>query len=157
MAWYSAKDLAGKPGMPGTVQNVLAKAKRERWKARPRRAVGGGSEFWIDEPSDYGQYFTIPELAKHLGMSDRAVLKRARIFEGARKREFGKGYEFPVWGLPVDYRQRLAKSLANESEKEDFAEDVEPEVIDGELMEAQELRIDLEFGGARVQILITKD
>lgn len=34
--WYTAKELAGLPGMPGTVQNVKAKAQREGWEGQRR-------------------------------------------------------------------------------------------------------------------------
>ncbi len=45
--WYSAKELAGLPGMPGTQQNVTAKAKRENWQRRKRAGRGGGWEYHI--------------------------------------------------------------------------------------------------------------
>lgn len=43
--WYAAQDLAGMPGMPGTRQNVIARAKREGWASRPRAGRGGGLEY----------------------------------------------------------------------------------------------------------------
>lgn len=43
--WYSAKELVGLPGMPGTPQNVTAKAKREDWESRKRTGKGGGREY----------------------------------------------------------------------------------------------------------------
>lgn len=45
MNWYSAKELAGLPDMPGTPQNVTAKAKREGWESRKREGRGGGREY----------------------------------------------------------------------------------------------------------------
>lgn len=45
--WYSASELAGFPGMPGTVQNVNARAKRENWECRKRASRGGGKEYRI--------------------------------------------------------------------------------------------------------------
>ena len=45
MNWYSAKELAGLPDMPGTPQNVTAKAKREGWESRKRDGRGGGREY----------------------------------------------------------------------------------------------------------------
>ncbi|UXZ55798.1 Mu transposase C-terminal domain-containing protein [Halomonas sp. 7T] len=45
MNWYSAKELAGLPGMPGTVQGVKAKANAQRWEAQKRMGRGGGYEY----------------------------------------------------------------------------------------------------------------
>ena len=44
---YTAKELAGLPGMPGTEQNVKAKAKRDSWISQPRAGRGGGREYAI--------------------------------------------------------------------------------------------------------------
>lgn len=43
--WYSAKELVGLPGLPGTPQNITAKAKREVWQSRKRKGQGGGREY----------------------------------------------------------------------------------------------------------------
>ena len=43
--WYSAKELAGLRGMPGTAQGINARAKRDNWQARPRAGKGGGREY----------------------------------------------------------------------------------------------------------------
>ncbi len=43
--WYSAKELAGLPGMPETVQGVLKKA--EIWQSQPRTGKGGGREYHL--------------------------------------------------------------------------------------------------------------
>ena len=45
--WYSASELAGLPGMPGTVQRVNSKAKNGCWQSRARKARGGGREYHI--------------------------------------------------------------------------------------------------------------
>ena len=45
--WYSARELAGLPGVPGTVQRVNKRAKREQWVSRPRKARGGGREYHL--------------------------------------------------------------------------------------------------------------
>lgn len=44
-AWYSAADLAGLPGLPGSERAVRERAKREHWQYRNRAARGGGREF----------------------------------------------------------------------------------------------------------------
>lgn len=43
--WYSAAELAGLPGVPGTPQGLLLKARNEGWKSRPRKGRGGGKEY----------------------------------------------------------------------------------------------------------------
>lgn len=43
--YYSAKELAGLPGMPGTEQNVNSKARREEWPFQKRTGRGGGREY----------------------------------------------------------------------------------------------------------------
>ena len=43
--WYSAKELVGLPGMPGTIQGVLKRV--ESWESRPRQGKGGGREYHI--------------------------------------------------------------------------------------------------------------
>ncbi len=45
--YLSAKELAGFIGLPSTVQNINAKAKRENWLAKERQSVGGGKEYHI--------------------------------------------------------------------------------------------------------------
>lgn len=44
--WYSAAELPGLPGMPGTVQGVLKRAKRDVWVSRSA-AGRKGSEFFV--------------------------------------------------------------------------------------------------------------
>lgn len=46
-AHYTAKELAGLPGLPGTEQNVTAKAKRESWPRQKRSGRGGGWEYAV--------------------------------------------------------------------------------------------------------------
>lgn len=45
--WFTAAELAGLHGVPGTQQNVKSKAKREHWNSRKRQAKGGGLEYHI--------------------------------------------------------------------------------------------------------------
>jgi len=45
--WFSAKELAGMPGLPGTIQGVKKAAKREGWKSRKRKGRGGGFEYHL--------------------------------------------------------------------------------------------------------------
>lgn len=43
--YYSAKELAGLPGLPDTLSGVIRAAKREEWPARKRTGRGGGNEY----------------------------------------------------------------------------------------------------------------
>lgn len=45
--WFSARELAGLPGLPRTQQNVTARAKREDWQSRKRSGRGGGLEYHL--------------------------------------------------------------------------------------------------------------
>ncbi len=45
--WFSARELAGLSGLPGTVQGVISRAKKEAWTSRPRKGRGGGQEYHI--------------------------------------------------------------------------------------------------------------
>lgn len=46
--WYSSSELVNLPGLPGTVQNINARGKRENWQRRKRQGRGGGWEYHID-------------------------------------------------------------------------------------------------------------
>lgn len=43
--WYTARELAGLPGMPSTVQGVNSRAKTQQWEAQKRMERGGGYEY----------------------------------------------------------------------------------------------------------------
>lgn len=43
--WYTASELAGLPGVPGTERRVRARAEAAGWQSRPRRERGGGREY----------------------------------------------------------------------------------------------------------------
>src|SRR3569832_1951152 len=45
--WYSASDLAGRPGIPGTKQGINDRAKRENWQRSRRQGRGGGYEYHL--------------------------------------------------------------------------------------------------------------
>ncbi|AFY60324.1 DNA-binding protein [Synechococcus sp. PCC 6312] len=45
--WFSAQELTGLPGLPGTVQSINQKAKREGWQFRNRSGKGGGKEYHV--------------------------------------------------------------------------------------------------------------
>lgn len=86
--WFSAAEIAaaGLPGVPGTKQNVIARAKREGWKSRPRRGRGGGREYYL--PSAHGSVAAAQArkstAKERLAMRLRLVLAR-RIEAWARR------------------------------------------------------------------------
>lgn len=43
--WYTASELAGLPGVPGTERRVRSRAEAEGWQSRPRCDRGGGREY----------------------------------------------------------------------------------------------------------------
>ncbi|MEQ8346192.1 MAG: Mu transposase C-terminal domain-containing protein [Sneathiellaceae bacterium] len=43
--WFTAEELAGLPGMPGTKRNVNRLVQRENWTYRERQGRGGGREY----------------------------------------------------------------------------------------------------------------
>lgn len=44
-SWYSASELMGLPGLPGSKQGVIDVATRNNWTHRPRAGRGGGKEY----------------------------------------------------------------------------------------------------------------
>ncbi len=53
--WYAASELAGLPGLPGTVQRIGAIAKLRGWQSRRRAARGGGYEYHLSSLPDAAQ------------------------------------------------------------------------------------------------------
>lgn len=45
--WFNANEMKGLPGLPTSERGVLRRAQCKDWKSRPRRGLGGGSEFHI--------------------------------------------------------------------------------------------------------------
>lgn len=43
--YYTARELAGLPGMPGTESAVIRRAKKDQWQDRARQGKGGGREY----------------------------------------------------------------------------------------------------------------
>ncbi|OIO57176.1 MAG: hypothetical protein AUJ55_07095 [Proteobacteria bacterium CG1_02_64_396] len=55
--YYSPAKLVGAPGLPTTVQNINARAKRENWPRRRRSGQGGGWEYPITALPDEARLF----------------------------------------------------------------------------------------------------
>jgi hypothetical protein len=69
--WYTAKELAGLPGMPKTPQAVNAKAKRGVWSHRDRSGRGGGREYALTSLP--------PETRAHLARQHAGNLSAASL------------------------------------------------------------------------------
>lgn len=80
--YYTAKALAGLPGMPGTERSVQRKADRENWPWRKHAGKGGGREYPLTSAilcsvSKSGVVFPFKKLCNvpvdtwHLGAKER--------------------------------------------------------------------------------------
>lgn len=84
--WFSAAELIGLPDMPGTTQNINAKAKRESWTCRKREGRGGGFEYHLNSlPLAAQQYI----LAEHTKAQIAQQTEQAKVlhekFSGEKK------------------------------------------------------------------------
>ncbi|MFG1250270.1 DNA-binding protein [Xanthobacter flavus] len=87
-AWFSAAELAGLPGLPGSARGVQIRAKRAGWKARPRKGRGGGFEYHAEALAVEARVALGIELVN--GASDRSAVADSRAAQArsdaARKR-----------------------------------------------------------------------
>lgn len=92
--WYSSKELAGLPGVPGTDRRVRTAAERHGWVSRPRQGRGGGSEYHLS---------TLPEPTReHLLRAHRqaeAAAVRASVKATVRQAAEAVRHEIAVDGL----------------------------------------------------------
>lgn len=70
-AWYSAQELVGLPGLPGTDRRVRTRAEKEGWQCR-KRSIGKGLEYAFD---------SLPEATRLVLLKDsaRALLTQAPL------------------------------------------------------------------------------
>ncbi len=91
--WYASSLLVGLPGVPGTVQGVNSRSKRENWKSRKREARGGGHEFHIDslpeETRRYLQDRAAAELAIKAAQNLDAELATAENESRSKRKQKG--------------------------------------------------------------------
>lgn len=60
--WFSAAQLAGLPGMPGSDRGVERRAQKEGWSRRRRSGRGGGFEFYVSAlPTDTRNALNVPD------------------------------------------------------------------------------------------------
>ncbi|MDH5638921.1 MAG: hypothetical protein OEZ04_10540, partial [Nitrospinota bacterium] len=101
--WYSTRELAGLPGLPGTVQNVTSIAKREGWEKQKRQGRGGGFEYSFNSlPERTRLYFRAQEIKKEQA-SRPDKYDRDALWEG---------YELAVtWRKEEAHRRTLALAM----------------------------------------------
>ncbi len=72
--WYTASELAGLPGMPGTVQGVRLRAKQEKWVSRKRGGRGGGYEHAVSNlPEETRSHLAAQHLREEASSGDEAA------------------------------------------------------------------------------------
>lgn len=111
-AWYTAAELAGLPGLPGTVFRVRERAEREGWASR-KRAKGKGLEY---------PFSALPP-ATQAALLLRAKPASAAIFEALAEAGIETGDKVPpseaeiadrsarYARLPANYRQTAERRL----------------------------------------------
>lgn len=73
--WLKASDLIGLPGIPGTVQNINAKAKKENWQARKYQGRGGGRQYHISALPAATQAALLKQFALQTKPSQQTIQK----------------------------------------------------------------------------------
>ncbi|MDR3631338.1 MAG: DNA-binding protein [Desulfocapsaceae bacterium] len=110
--WYTCKDLAGIPGLPGCVRGVLKKSERENWQYRVHTGRGGGREYHISSlPEETrialaGKSIAVPEgmpagLGLQVAQKHAELKEQTRIFKEHQLAQFS--------GLPQE-KQEIAYS-----------------------------------------------
>lgn len=103
--WFSAKELAGLPGLPGTVQKVNAKASRDDWRSQERSGRGGGREYHLHSLPEQ----TAAHLIKH--RVGAAIDERIQAAEDAAKQELAKVNLAERMTAEAERRERLEGGL----------------------------------------------
>lgn len=101
--WFSAAELVGLPGMPGTDRAIQLRAKREAWKSQPRAGRGGGREYSLASLP--------PATRAHLAAQDlnnEAAAPEAKAGAGAAR--------------TVKVSERIREIVAHESRQTGLAE-----------------------------------
>ena len=111
--WFEVKELPGINGMPGTVQNVRDKAKREGWEGR-KKAIGKGKEYHVDSlPKETQQ--ALREKAYY-----EKTKERAREHEEKCKAEnLLSAYELGQTIGQMENEKILAKETARQKRKQE--------------------------------------
>lgn len=83
---YTAKELAGLPGMPTTEEGTRIRAEREGWASRKRAGRGGGKEYFIDSLPDAARSALASRNTK-VGYAENMAAAPARLKQSADQKE----------------------------------------------------------------------
>lgn len=129
--WYTAKQLAGLPGLPVTPSGIVRRARIDGWVTR-RRAFGKGLEYQVVPGPDWPlitreaprpqslapavkaatprQWYTAQQLAGMPGLpvTLSGIVRTARL-KGwqTRRRAHGKGLEYRIIAVPAETLRAL--------------------------------------------------
>lgn len=84
--WFSASELAGLAGMPGTVFGVRKKVEREGWNSREREGRGGGREYPFTALPDDTQLGLVRQRARQQRAQSPSQRYREQQIEAAHER-----------------------------------------------------------------------
>lgn len=104
--WFSAAELSGLPDMPGTTQNINAKAKREGWTCRKREGRGGGFEYHLN---------SLPPAAKAKLLAQQGKIElNGTVLNAPKPKAARERYDaaslWQVWERAGENAQAVAKS-----------------------------------------------
>lgn len=106
--WHTAAGWVKQslPGLPGTPQNVAAKAKRECWQSRKNTGKGGGLEY---------HYSSLPDRARAAYLVRHRQSKPAPVVEPVPQDEAWASYELLSDNLKAEAQHRLTVLTAVET------------------------------------------
>lgn len=83
-AWFSAAELAGLPGLPGTERSINRMAERESWPSQPRAGRGGGREYAYSSLPDVTQQHLLAQHVSAIAETLPAVIDTPRALDVVR-------------------------------------------------------------------------
>lgn len=104
--WYSAKELAGLPDVPGTDRGVRDQAVRESWESKPNPARGGGRLYALSSLPAETQAVLVRQQAKAV------VAAEAERLPVRQEVQLGM-FETQQQALTADARQGVLKAIEN--------------------------------------------
>ncbi len=111
--WFSAAELAGLPGLPGTERGVLGLATRENWTSRKRPRGKGRDYYRSSLPRETREYLARLELEAAPPVVIDGVLRRTSLYR--------ESAPVPVTGLAPRKEARAGARLAILAAVEDYA------------------------------------
>jgi len=106
--WYSAKELAGLPGMPGTERAIQYRGKMKNWRNRPRNGRGGGREYHVSSlPEETRLHLAALAISEGKGLAGKigSTLARREAEEKEKARIAGEKQLAMYAALPREQRE----------------------------------------------------